>query len=102
MQRGAAAGGRRCGRGSDGLAVLGARLADEGVHVDEARRHDVATAVDDVGVGRNTGRGHGGAGGADGALLDEHAAASLGAGDGIDEAGVDECEGARLSHRRDL
>ena len=40
----------RRGRGAeagDRLAMLGARLADEGAHVDEARRDDVAGAVDD-------------------------------------------------------
>ena len=49
---GDAAGGRRLSGGSEGLAVLGAGLADEDAHVDQARRDDGAAAVDHLGVGR--------------------------------------------------
>ena len=47
------AAGRRglAGRG-ERLAMLGARLADEDAHVDQAGRHDRAPAVDDLGAGR--------------------------------------------------
>ena len=47
------AAGRRglAGRG-ERLAMLAARLADEDAHVDQARRHDRAPAVDDLGAGR--------------------------------------------------
>ena len=50
-RRDAARRGRRC-RGGDGLAMLRARLADKGAHVDEAGRHDVAAAIDDMRVRR--------------------------------------------------
>ena len=43
---------RRRAGGGDRLAMLGARLADEGAHVDEARRDDVARAIDDARLGR--------------------------------------------------
>ena len=42
---------RLSGRG-EGLAMLGAGLADEDAHVDEAGRHDRALAVDDLGSRR--------------------------------------------------
>ena len=47
----AARGGGGAGAG-DGLAMLGPGLADESAHVDEARRNDVARAVDDPRLGR--------------------------------------------------
>ena len=50
-RRDAARRGRRRRRG-DRLAMLGARLADEGAHVDEARRDDIAGAIDDMRVRR--------------------------------------------------
>ena len=49
--RHAARGGGGAGAG-DGLAMLGAGLADESAHVDEAGRDDVARAVDDPRLGR--------------------------------------------------
>ena len=45
--RGDAAGRRRQRRRRDGLAVLGAGLSNEGQHVDEAWRDDIAAAIDD-------------------------------------------------------
>ena len=56
----AARGGRFAGRG-ERLAMAGARLADEGAHVDQARRNDLAVAIEDLGAFRD-------AGGADAAL----------------------------------
>ena len=48
---------RRGGAGAgDRLAMLGAGLADEGAHVDKARRDDVAAAVDDPRLRRRAGR----------------------------------------------
>ena len=44
--RGDAAGRRRQRRRRDGFAVLGAGFANEGQHVDEARRDDIAAAID--------------------------------------------------------
>ena len=52
QDRGDAAGRRRRGGGGDRLAVLGARLADEGVQVDQPRRHHVAAAFDRARAGR--------------------------------------------------
>jgi hypothetical protein len=48
--RGDAARRRRLARGRQRLAVLGAGLADEGAHVDQAGRHDAAVAFDDLGA----------------------------------------------------
>jgi hypothetical protein len=71
--------------------VLGAWLAREGAHVDEARREHETGAVDDRGSLRSRGRG------AprdirDGAVAHEHAAAPAAAGGGVDEVGVGEEE----------
>ncbi len=50
-------GGESCA--GDGFAMLGARLADEGLHVDEARRDDVAGAVDEARAVWSVGRSNG-------------------------------------------
>ncbi len=55
--------------------MLGARLADEGAHVDQAGRDQVAAAIDDLGVGRQIGRGDAAAKIADQAVDDQDAAA---------------------------
>ena len=84
----------------DGLAMLGARLADEGAHVDETRRDDVAAAIDDQ---RAVGRGFrrdGGAEADDAAVADERAPGRLPAARGIDEARFDEGDGS--GHRQAL
>ena len=72
-----------------GLAVLGAGLADEGAHVDEAGREDLARAVDHLGVG---GVGRCGPTSAIESVAHQHGAALLAAGGGIDEARVREEE----------
>ena len=80
--------------------MLGARLADEGAHVDEARRDDVAGAIDDPRLRRRRIARHRGSQAGDQPADDEAAAARLGAGGRIDEAGVDEGAGALLGHGR--
>ena len=52
-EAGDAAGRRGGARSRDCLAMLGPRLADEGAHVDEAWRDDVAAAIDNARVARN-------------------------------------------------
>ena len=63
-------GGGGAGAG-DGLAMLGPGLADEGAHVDEARRNDVALAIDDPRLGRQLVAGDRGADPGDDAV-DDH------------------------------
>ena len=53
--RGDAAGRGRLARGRERLAMFGAGFADEGPHVDEAGRDDLAAAVDDLGALRHAG-----------------------------------------------
>ena len=65
---------RRGARARDRLAMLGAGLADEGAHVDEARRHDVAAAIDDARIVGQARRRDRGAEIGDDAVDDEHAA----------------------------
>ena len=91
---------RRRGRagGGDRLAMLGARLADEGAHVDEAGRDDIAGAIDDPRVGRRRIRGDRAAKPGDEPADDQNAAMRLHARGGIDEAGVDEGARAIVGH----
>ena len=84
----------------DGLAVLGAGLADEDAHVDETGREDVALAVDDPGFGGGGFARHALAERHDLAVDDERAAARLAHLGGIDEPGVEKSDGARLGHGR--
>ena len=53
---GDAAGGRGLARRRDALAAFRAGLADEGAHVDQAGRDDVAAALDDLGAFGHAGR----------------------------------------------
>ena len=76
-----------------GVTNLGnGMLLSPSVHVDQPRRDDVAPAVDGTHLPGQAGRRDVGADLANIALLDQHAASGLGAGSGIDEAGVDEGE----------
>ena len=88
--RGDAAGRRRQRRRRDGLAVLGAGLADEGQHVDEARRDDIAAAIDDPRSFRRARGGDRRPEIPDAPVLDIKPAARLAPARGIDKAGVDE------------
>ena len=97
-QRRDAAGRRRLARRLQRLAVLGARLADEGAHVDEARRQDVAAAVDALRSARPAGSGRAPDDIGDDTVLDEHVATLLPPAARIDEAGVGENEGAGVDH----
>ena len=96
-QRRDAAGGGRRRRAGDGLAMLGAGLADEHAHVDQPRRDHVAAAVDHPRALRRGRGGDGGAEAGDPPVDDQHAAGRLRAAGGIDETGVDEDE---RRHRR--
>jgi hypothetical protein len=71
--------------------MLRPRLAHEGPHVDEARREDMAAAVDGFGAADRRGRGFPQDIG-DEAVADEQAAALVPPGGGIDEASVGEDE----------
>jgi hypothetical protein len=88
--RGDAAGRRRQCRRRDGLAVLGAGLADEGQHIDEARRDDIAAAIDCL---RALGSARGGDRRPeipDASVRDVNPAARLAPALGIDKAGIEE------------
>ena len=90
-------GGGRRARGGDRLAMLGAGLADEDTHVDEARRNDVARTIDDPGLRRQLVAG------------DRRPSPAMTpsmtstpprvSGGGIDKARVDEGEGAVVGHK---
>ena len=82
-------GGGGAGAG-DGLAMLGAWLADERAHVDEAGRNDVALAVDDPRLGRELVARDRGADAGDDAVDRDEPAARLGLPNWIDKARVDE------------
>ena len=89
-QRSHAPRGRGGAGAGDGLAMLGPGLADEGAHIDEARRNDVASAIDDPRVGRQLVPRDLGSNARDDALDDDEPAARLDLLDGIDEARVEE------------
>ena len=78
--------------------MLGARLPDEGAHVDQSGRDHVACAIDDEGIGGRRGGGHRSAQSRNFALDDEDAAEGLALSGGIDQARVDEDEGAGHGH----
>ena len=59
------------------LAVFGAGLADEGAHVDQARRDDVAATLDDFGAFGHPGRADAALGLADHAIGDEDVAGEI-------------------------
>ena len=89
-QRGhAPCGGGGAGAG-DRLAMLGPGLANERAHVDEARRNDVAPAVDDPRLGRQLVARDLGPDAGDDSIDDDEPAARLGLLNGIDETRVDE------------
>src|SRR5690606_12956920 len=81
----------------DAFAVLGARLAEEGAHVDEAGRENLAHAVDHVRAVRRAGKI--GADIGDLAAFDEERAARFGSCGRIDEAGIGEEERAGMIGR---
>ena len=64
---------RLAGRG-EGLAVAGAGFADESAHIDQARCHDLAAAVDHLGAFRHAGCGDAAPRIADHAVGDQHVA----------------------------
>ena len=70
--------------------MLGARLANECAHVDEAGRNDVAIAVDDPRLSRELVARDGGADAGDDAVDGDEPAARLGLVNWIDKARVDE------------
>ena len=82
----------------DRLAMLGARLADEAAHVDQARRDDVARAIDDAGLGGNLFARDRGADPGDQPVDDDQPAPRLGLALGIDEPGVEESDGLGRRH----
>ena len=89
--------GGRAGAG-DGLTMLGARLADEAAHVDQARRDDVARAVDDAGLGGNGIPRNRGADPGDQPVDDNKPAPGLSLALGVDEPGVEESDGLGRRH----
>ena len=84
--------------GGDGLAMLGARLADEGAHVDQAGGDDVAAAFDDPRFGRNRVARHRGAERGDLAVDNERAAAQFLEAVRINQPGVEKGDRAGLRH----
>ena len=93
---GDAAGGRGLARRGKGLAMAGAGLADEGAHVDQAGRHDLAGAIDDVGAFRHAGGADAAARLADDAVGDQHVADAVEVARRIDQAGIGEQDGAAI------
>jgi hypothetical protein len=93
---GDAAGGGRFAGTPQGLAMGGARLPDEGAHVDEARREHLAAAIQHLGI---RGNGHVRADIRDDAVLHQDAAPLLAAAGGIDQAGVVQQQGTVGGHR---
>jgi len=84
------AGGGQC------FAVAGAGLADEGAHVDEAGRDQLAAAVDDLGAFRHAGRADALLGLADHAVGDQHVADDVEIARRIGDPGVGEQNGAAV------
>src|ERR1700730_8042766 len=74
------------------LAILGAGLADERPHVDEARRHAIAAAIDNSRVGGEICRRDGGSNIADQAIDDQDTAHGLAEVRRIDQPHIDERE----------
>ncbi len=70
--------------------MLGPWLANESAHVDEARRNDVAPAVDNPRLGRQLVPRNLGPDAGDDAVDDDEPATRLGLLNGIDETRVDE------------
>ena len=70
--------------------MLGAWLANESAHVDEARRNDVAPAIDDRRLGRQLVPRDLGPDAGDDAIDDDEPAARLGLLNGINETRVQE------------
>ncbi len=97
---GDAASGRGRRRRGDGLAMLGPRLADEGAHVDEAWRDDVAAAIDDARVRGQILRRDLRPEIKDGAVDNEDAAALARKILAVDEAATDEGQGLMRDRRR--
>ena len=79
------------------LAVLGAGLADEGAHVDQAGRDDVAAAIDDLGAFRHAGRADAALGLADRAVGDQHVAGKIEVARRIDDPRVGEQDRAAVA-----
>ena len=84
--------------GGDGLAMLRARLADEGAHVDQAGGDDVAAAFDDLRFGRNRVAPHRGTERGDLAVDDQRAAARFLEAVRINQPGVEKGDRAGLRH----
>jgi hypothetical protein len=72
--------------------MFGARFANEGAHVDEARRNDVTTAIDHARVVWKLFTDDGGTEASDHAIYRQQSAASFRLRGGIDEQGVDESD----------
>ncbi len=80
----------RLARRSKRLAMAGAGLADEGAHVDEAGRDQLAAAVDHVGAFRHAGGADALLGFADHAIGDQQIAGYVEIARRIDDAGIGE------------
>ena len=79
------------------LAAFGAGLADEGAHVDQAGRDDLAAAVDDLGAFRHAGRADAALGLADHAVGDQEIAGEIEVARRIDDPRVGEQDRAELA-----
>ena len=93
---GDAAGGGGLAGGSERLAAGRARLADEGAHVDQARRDQLAAAVDHLGAFRHAGGADALLGLADDAVGDQHVAGQVEIARRIDDPGVGEQDRAAV------
>ena len=78
------------------LAAGRARLADEGAHVDQARRHQLAAAVDHLGAFRHAGGADAALGLADDAVGDQQVAEQVEIARRIDDPGVGEQDRAAV------
>ena len=84
------------------LAVAGAGLADEGAHVDEAGRDQLAAAVDHVGAFRHAGGADALFGLADDAVGDQQVAGEIEIARRIDDPGVGKQDRAAVGQHQSL
>src|SRR5581483_9170179 len=82
------------------LAMAQARLADKGAHIDQAGRHDLAGAIDDVGAFGHAGRADAAAHFADQPVGDQDVAGAVEIARRIDNACVGEQDRATVSEHR--
>ena len=95
-----AASGRRLAGGGKGLSVFCARFPDEGTHIDETRRDNLAAAVDDFGAFRHARRTDAALGVADHTVGEQHVAGEIEIARGIDDPRVGQQDGTAVGQHQ--